>query len=187
VPAGAPGRPAAGITWVPVPDAPEGRCTVATPIGRFVLAGRAGVLTGVALAAHGRGPDLDPDGGPGGGSEAGPDEAARQLAAYFDGTRTSFDLEVAADGTAFQLAVWQALGTIPYGATATYGELAARVGRPGAQRAVGSANRANPLSLVVPCHRVIAAGGALSGYGWGPERKAWLLAHERGETPPVLT
>ena len=174
-------RAGAGITWVPLPPGPEACAAVDTLIGRFVLAGRAGVLTGVWLSGHERSPA-----GPQAGGDGAPVEAATQLAGYFAGERREFELAVAAEGTPFQLAVWRALVAIPYGTTVSYGELAGRIGHPGAQRAVGSANRANPLSLVVPCHRVVAAGGALSGYGWGPERKAWLLAHERGETLPQL-
>ena len=81
-------------------------------------------------------------------------------------------------GTEFQREVWAALRTIPPGRTLSYGDLAKKIGRPTAVRAVGAANGANPVSLVVPCHRVIAADGTLGGYGWGLERKRWLLAHE---------
>jgi methylated-DNA-[protein]-cysteine S-methyltransferase len=103
----------------------------------------------------------------------------RQLEEYFAGRRTTWDLELRPSGTPFQLAVWSALRDIPYGATVGYGELAAHIGRPSAARAVGAANGANPISIVIPCHRVIGADGSLTGYGWGVEQKAWLLAHER--------
>ena len=93
--------------------------------------------------------------------------AVEQLAAYFAGERESFDLDLAPTGTPFQLAVWEALRTIPYGETSSYGELAAQIGRPGASRAVGAANGNNPLSIVVPCHRVIGADGSLTGFGGG--------------------
>lgn len=105
--------------------------------------------------------------------------AARgQLREYFAGERREFALPLALDGTPFRLAVWRALATIPYGATRTYGELAAAIGRPGAARAVGLANGRNPFAVVLPCHRVVGAGGGLVGYGGGLERKAWLLRHE---------
>jgi methylated-DNA-[protein]-cysteine S-methyltransferase len=106
--------------------------------------------------------------------------AARdQLAGYFEGTRTEFDLPVEPDGTEFQRRVWQALRTIPYGKTASYGEIAASLGlKPGASRAVGTANGANPIPIVVPCHRVIGADGSLTGYGGGLDRKQMLLQLE---------
>ena len=86
-------------------------------------------------------------------------------------------------GTPFQLAVWRALLEIPWGETRSYGELASRLGRPGAARAIGGANHENPIAILVPCHRVIASGGALGGYGGGAERKRWLLAHEADHGP----
>lgn len=102
--------------------------------------------------------------------------AAAQLAEYFAGTRTQFDLPLAAVGTAFQHRVWQALRLIPYGRTASYGDIARRLGLgPASSRAVGLANGANPISIVVPCHRVIGANGTLTGYGGGLERKQFLL------------
>lgn len=102
----------------------------------------------------------------------------RQLHEYFTGRRRAFDLELAPTGTAFQLATWQALQRIPWGTTSSYAQLAAAVGRPRAVRAVGGANGANPLPIVVPCHRVIAADGSIGGYSGGLDRKRWLLAHE---------
>lgn len=108
-------------------------------------------------------------------------DAVAQLGEYFAGTRTRFDLRLAPAGTAFQTRVWDALRDIPFGETRTYGELAALIGRPGASRAVGLANGRNPIAIVVPCHRVVGASGALTGYAGGVERKAWLLAHERGQ------
>lgn len=107
-------------------------------------------------------------------------EARAQLSAYFAGELRSFDLELMPVGSPFQLSVWQALTAIPYGATASYGELANRIGRPSASRAVGAANGANPIPIIVPCHRVIGASGALTGFGGGIETKRWLLAHEQG-------
>lgn len=102
-----------------------------------------------------------------------------QLQAYLAGELREFELPLAAAGTPFQQRVWRALCDIPYGETISYGELARRIGQPKAARAVGLANGQNPISIVVPCHRVIGANGALSGYGGGLERKRWLLAHER--------
>ena len=106
-------------------------------------------------------------------------DAVDQLRAYFDGALTEFDLSLRMEGTAFQRSVWDALLEIPYGETASYGEIARRVGKPGAARAVGLANGQNPVAIIVPCHRVIGADGSLTGYGGGMERKRWLLAHER--------
>jgi len=106
-------------------------------------------------------------------------EAVAQLTAYFEGCLEQFDLPLAPEGTPFQQRVWEQLRTIPYGATATYGEIAGRLGLTGhGARAVGLANGRNPLSIVVPCHRVVGASGGLTGYGGGVARKEWLLAHE---------
>jgi methylated-DNA-[protein]-cysteine S-methyltransferase len=105
-------------------------------------------------------------------------EAVRQLEEYFAGKRRDFDLPLNLDGTEFQQRVWRALTEIPYGETRSYGELAKRIGNPNASRAVGLANGRNPVSIVVPCHRVIGADGSLTGYGGGLPRKQWLLAHE---------
>ena len=105
-------------------------------------------------------------------------QAAAQLEEYFTGRRRTFDLPLALRGTRFQQRVWQALGEIPFGSTWSYGDLARRIGSPGAARAVGAANGSNPLPVVVPCHRVIGADGQLTGYGGGIERKQWLLRHE---------
>jgi methylated-DNA-[protein]-cysteine S-methyltransferase len=101
-----------------------------------------------------------------------------QLEEYNAGTRRTFDLPLAPTGTTWQLAVWDALRRIPYGQTATYGQLASALGRPAASRAVGRANGTNPIPLVVPCHRVIGANGALTGFGGGLHLKTRLLAHE---------
>jgi O-6-methylguanine DNA methyltransferase len=112
--------------------------------------------------------------------------AAVQLVEYFEGKRTVFDLPLDLRGTAFQLAVWRALLAIPYGETRSYAEVAQVVGRPAAVRAVGAANGANPIAIVVPCHRVIAADGTLGGYGGGLRLKARLLAMERSRAPGAL-
>ena len=107
------------------------------------------------------------------------DAAARALGEYFEGGRRDFrDLVLAPQGTPFQLDVWHALLDIPLGSTISYRELARRVGRPRAARAVGMANHHNPLVVIVPCHRVVAADGSLGGYGGGVACKEWLLAHE---------
>ncbi|WP_319020915.1 MULTISPECIES: methylated-DNA--[protein]-cysteine S-methyltransferase [unclassified Brevibacterium] len=107
-------------------------------------------------------------------------EAGEQLAEYFAGTLKTFDLPLAPQGTEFQREVWQALTTIPYGTTAGYGELAVWINRPTAARAVGAANGRNPISIIVPCHRVIGANGALTGYAWGVGKKRTLLNLEAG-------
>jgi methylated-DNA-[protein]-cysteine S-methyltransferase len=104
--------------------------------------------------------------------------AREQLEAYFAGELRVFDLQLAPSGTAFQRKVWQALRDIPYGQTESYGALAKRINSPKASRAVGMANGHNPISIIVPCHRVIGSNGSLTGYGGGIERKHWLLEHE---------
>ncbi len=109
-----------------------------------------------------------------------PGAIADALTAYFGGDLAAIEgLPVATGGSDFQRRVWAALRRIPAGETSSYGALAARLGQPGAARAVGLANGANPIGIVVPCHRVIGASGALTGYAGGVERKRWLLAHER--------
>jgi methylated-DNA-[protein]-cysteine S-methyltransferase len=112
------------------------------------------------------------------GSPAAVKQAMAELKAYFAGELRHFSVPVEPEGTAFQKAVWQALTTIPFGATISYGELARRVGQPNASRAVGAANGANPISIVVPCHRVIGANGKLTGYGGGLPIKKKLLELE---------
>jgi len=109
------------------------------------------------------------------------DEAERQLGEYFAGKRHDFALPFDLRGSAFQLAVWHALAAIPFGETRTYGEVARAVGRPGAARAVGAASGANPLAVIVPCHRVTAAGGKIGGYGGGLRAKRILLGLERSQ------
>ncbi len=105
--------------------------------------------------------------------------AVRQLGEYFDGTRTDFDLPLDPIGTAFQQSAWTALRAIPFGATQTYGEQADRMGDRRKARAVGAANGRNPISIIVPCHRVIGANGSLTGFAGGLAAKDWLLTHER--------
>lgn len=113
-----------------------------------------------------------------------PSAAARALLAYFEGDLNAVDeVPTETNGTAFQRAVWTALRKIPIGRTVSYGALAAQIGNHKAARAVGLANGANPIAIVVPCHRVIGANASLTGYGGGLHRKRWLLAHERGDRP----
>jgi methylated-DNA-[protein]-cysteine S-methyltransferase len=142
--------------------------TVETPIGPLLLSADGGRLSGVAFA------------GGGGDTSMAPlfAEAEAQLHAYFAGELERFELPLAPHGTAFQRSVWEALGEIPYGTTTSYSELAVRIGRPSACRAVGAANGRNPLPVIVPCHRVVGAAGGLTGYGGGLERKRLLLALE---------
>lgn len=105
--------------------------------------------------------------------------ASQQLAEYFAGQRVSFDLPLAPQGTPFQLSVWAALQTIPYGAVCSYGDIARQIGNAKAYRAVGNANNRNPIAIVIPCHRVIGANGKLVGYGGGLDKKEMLLALEQ--------
>jgi methylated-DNA-[protein]-cysteine S-methyltransferase len=112
-------------------------------------------------------------------------QAARQLAAYLDGTCRAFDLPLDPQGTPFQRAVWQALAAIPHGATRTYADIAERAGRPAAVRAAGAAIGRNPISVIVPCHRVIGRDGSLTGYAGGLERKRALLRLEGVAVPPA--
>jgi methylated-DNA-[protein]-cysteine S-methyltransferase len=150
--------------------------TVQSPIGELTLASDGEALTGLYMADQRHRPELpaaDRD------DDAVLAAAREQLAEYFAGQRHAFDLPLRPAGTPFQRAVWDALREIPYGETAGYGELARRLGRPGAARAVGLANGRNPIAIVVPCHRVIGAAGALTGYGGGLERKRYLLELER--------
>ncbi|MFI6514478.1 methylated-DNA--[protein]-cysteine S-methyltransferase [Spirillospora sp. NPDC050679] len=108
---------------------------------------------------------------------------AEQLGAYFEGGLTAFELPLALRGTPFQQRVWAALQDIPYGETITYGQLAEEIGRPSASRAVGLANGRNPISVIVPCHRVVGSTGGLTGYGGGLDRKRYLLDFERRHCP----
>lgn len=113
-------------------------------------------------------------------------DARRQIQEYFEGDRTTFDLPLDLRGTEFQRAAWMALAEIPYGSTASYGEQAARIGRPTAVRAIGAANGRNPLSIVLPCHRVVGSDGSLTGFAGGIDSKRLLLQHEGALGDPVL-
>jgi methylated-DNA-[protein]-cysteine S-methyltransferase len=153
-----------------------------SPVGRLLLAGDGRGLTLVGFPSGKR--PLRPAGGwRRDGTEFA--EAIRQLEEYFAGRRREFSLALHPVGTAFQKTVWSALRAIPFGATISYGELARRIGRPAASRAVGAANGANPLPIVIPCHRVIGADGSLTGFGGGIETKRFLLAHEAGRASPT--
>lgn len=159
---------------------------VDSPVGPLRLTSDGTHLTGVYFAEHRHAPD---DLGAQVPADACPPvltETAEQLEAYFAGERTDFDLPLAAAGTDFQQRVWAVLRTIPYGATWSYGELAAQLGQPGAARAVGLANGRNPISIVVPCHRVVGSDGSITGYGGGLERKQTLLDLERGRSADAL-
>ena len=152
------------------------RCTVDSPVGPLTIAAEDGAIVAVGFAAGG-GPR------PNGGVLA---EAARQLTEYFAGTRRAFDLPLAPAGSPFRLRVWAAMQSIPYGETMSYGALARALGT--APRAVGGACGANPIPLVIPCHRVVGADGALGGFsgGAGCDTKRHLLALE-GALPPAAS
>jgi methylated-DNA-[protein]-cysteine S-methyltransferase len=159
------------------PAARTGYDIVDSPVGRIALTGDERALSGLYLLDAGKrsaairpqwrlSPGMFP-------------LAAAQLADYFAGTRTTFELPLAPRGTPFQLAVWAELTRIPYGTTVSYGDIALALGKSLlASRAVGLANGRNPISIIVPCHRVIGADGSLTGYGWGVDRKEWFLRHE---------
>ena len=147
-----------------------------TPIGALLIAGDDAAVHRISFPQRSRAAKPEPDWQE---SQRGPvGEAMRQLREYFAGKRAAFDLPLAPEGTAFQRSVWRQLQQIPYGETISYGELARRVGNPKASRAVGSANGANPLPIVIPCHRVIAGDGTLGGFGGGLPTKQTLLALE---------
>ncbi len=147
-----------------------------SPVGRILLQGDGHSLTGLFLTNHKGWPGLDPRWTE---SDSSFTAARAQLTEYFAGQRQRFDLPLKLAGTPFQEDVWRELVKIPFGTTITYAELAQRVGNPPAQRAVGNANGRNPISIIVPCHRVIGADGKLTGYGGGIDNKKWLLAWER--------
>lgn len=149
--------------------------TVNSPIGELLLVGDGVALHGLYMQEAPRPMALEPGWGADRGAFA---DVRRQLGEYFAGARTAFDVPLAVAGTPFQCAVWRGLRQVPYGETISYGELARRVGRPSAARAVGLANGRNPISVIVPCHRVIGADGRLTGYGGGIERKRLLLELE---------
>ena len=155
-------------------------CVVPSPVGRILLAGNAHALTHLSFQ-DGRHP-IEPD--PRWTYTDKPfQRPIRQLNEYFSGRRKTFTINLAPRGTPFQQRVWRALQTIPYGRTLSYGQIAKAIGRPKASRAVGAANGQNPVSIVVPCHRVIGSNGKLVGYGGGLSIKETLLAHESRHRP----
>jgi methylated-DNA-[protein]-cysteine S-methyltransferase len=147
---------------------------VDSPIGRLSLYSDGEALTGLYLESR-----EPPDEWRPGDHVPVLTAAAQQLKEYFTGVRRDFDLPLALHGTAFQCKVWEHLKDIPCGETWSYGQLARRIRQPTASRAVGLANGRNPISIVIPCHRVIGSDGSLTGYGGGLERKQWLLEHEK--------
>jgi methylated-DNA-[protein]-cysteine S-methyltransferase len=149
--------------------------TMATPVGRLLLTSSEKGLSGVFMEDHQGGPMPEPDWIR---EDAALKYVSRQLESYFAGELRDFDVPLDLDGTDFQLAVWTALRRIPFGETRSYADLARDIGRPNAVRAVGLANGRNPVSIIVPCHRVIGSDGSLTGYGGGLPRKRFLLEHE---------
>lgn len=152
----------------------ESQLTIASPIGPLCLRADGEALTAIAFGAGDRR-----------GNQVSPDDispalvaATAQLGEYFAGTRRTFELPLAPRGTPFQQAVWEQLRRVPFGETTSYGALARALGRPRANRAVGAANGANPLPIVLPCHRVVGADGTLTGFGGGLPIKRQLLIHE---------
>jgi methylated-DNA-[protein]-cysteine S-methyltransferase len=158
--------------------------TLDSPIGPITVAGDGEVITNVRMVDQSHPPAdqsewrVEPEAFP---------EALGQLEAYFDGRLTRFELPLRLEGTEFQRRVWDALLQIPYGETASYGEIAGRIGAPGAARAVGLANGRNPVGIIVPCHRVIGSDGSLTGYGGGLDRKLTLLQLERDHLATALS
>ena len=158
--------------------------TVESPIGPLTLAGDGSTLMHLRMTEQAHEPDRS------GWTPAGADafaDVVEQLNAYFAGTLTEFDVDLELHGTEFQRKVWAALQTIPYGQTRSYGEIAEQIGSPSASRAVGLANGRNPISIIVPCHRVIGAAGSMTGYGGGIDRKKMLIALEKTQTPAEPT
>jgi methylated-DNA-[protein]-cysteine S-methyltransferase len=149
--------------------------TIDSPVGTLTLVNADGVLCGLYMQVHSHRPD---PAGFGDASDSGFDQAVEELSEYFAGGRTRFDLPIAASGTTFEHRVWALLREIPHGETRTYGQLAERLGDRGLARAVGTANGRNPISIIVPCHRVIGADGSLTGYAGGLARKQFLLSLE---------
>ena len=158
--------------------------TIESPLGPITLAGRGSTLMHVRMLDQTHEPDRS------GWEPAGPGafaDVVEQLDAYFAGSLTEFEVEMELAGTEFQRRVWAALQTIPYGQTRSYGEIAEQIGSAAASRAVGMANGRNPISIIVPCHRVIGAAGAMTGYGGGIDRKKMLLTLERMQAPTEPT
>jgi methylated-DNA-[protein]-cysteine S-methyltransferase len=163
----------------PIADGPARWHRVDSPLGELQLVGDGRSLTGLEMSPRSVPADAHHDPEAFGHVQA-------QLDAYFEGELTEFDVPLAPSGSGFQLAVWEALTRIPYGETASYGEIAAELGRPDAVRAVGSTNGRNPIAVIIPCHRVIGADGTLVGYGGGLPRKRLLLELEAEHAAPRL-
>lgn len=174
------GRPAAGAANLMEDGAAPQFVTVDSPLGPLTLTAASGCLTGLYMDVQQHRPPPETFGLAGDPADEPFSAAAAQLAAYFAGERTEFDLPLAPAGTEFQQRVWTALRGIPYGSTWSYGQLADKIGKPSAVRAVGLANGRNPIAVLIPCHRVIGSDGSLTGYGGGLERKRFLLDLERG-------
>ncbi|MGQ0678914.1 MAG: methylated-DNA--[protein]-cysteine S-methyltransferase [Actinomycetota bacterium] len=144
-----------------------------TPLGKMIIIGQRGVVTGLYFVDQKAAPLLVHV------QDQGAYQSAKdQLQEWFRGTRRSFDFALELTGSPFQRQVWEALKTVPYGKTVTYGAIARAIGRPTAARACGAAIGRNPLAIVIPCHRVIGSSGALTGYAGGMDRKHWMLQHE---------
>lgn len=149
---------------------------IESPLGRLLILGDGDFVTGLYLPDHKGWSGLDPAWER---TEVPFREVRKQLDEYFAGKRREFDVPLKPAGTPFQQRVWSELVKIPYGNTLTYIELARRIGQPTASRAVGNANGRNPVSIIVPCHRVVGGNGKLTGYAGGLDKKEWLLNHER--------
>lgn len=148
-----------------------------SPIQQLMLTSDGEALTGLRMIEHRHAPEMTNDWKL--DDKAKPfDQTKQQLAAYFNGELMDFDLPLNLQGTDFQRMIWRELQKIPFGQTMSYGEMARLVGNPNGSRAVGAANGRNPISIIIPCHRLIGSTGKLTDYGGGLERKAWLLAHE---------
>jgi len=167
------------VDFVSPPTTESVRYTeVESPIGTLTLVGDGVALTHLSMESHDATKPTIAD-----GWVCDPDsfvEARRQLSEYFAGERREFTIPLAPSGTPFRMKVWHTLARIPYGETATYGEVAAEIGNPAASRAVGMANHYNPIAIIIACHRVIGSTGSLTGYGGGLDRKRTLLALEQG-------
>jgi methylated-DNA-[protein]-cysteine S-methyltransferase len=143
-----------------------------SPVGELLLTSDGSHLTGLYFAPHHEGSE-------GTGPDRILERAANQLRAYFAGDGRAFDIPLRFEGTPFQTRVWQLLQAIPYGETVSYATLAKRAGAPNGARAAGGAVGSNPISIIIPCHRVIGSNGRLTGFGGGIPRKQWLLEHEK--------
>ena len=157
--------------------------TIDSPVGPLTLAGVDSTLMHLRMTDQAHEPDRSGWRPADAGAFV---DVVEQLEAYFEGSRTEFDVDLRLDGTDFQRRVWTALRTIPYGETRSYGDIATQIGAPGASRAVGLANGRNPISIIVPCHRVVGSTGDLTGYGGGIDRKRTLLTLEQVPVPALF-